>query len=366
MSLDAVIERSKREKEAWKYTSLTPFAGQKFVPAIVPKKKFSAPLPSIVKDAKERHQIVFVNGVFQPELSKLGELEGILQGDAQAGYRLILAGQTCLVTAPVELVFVSDAGDEAAEINLKLDVELGQSGRLTLIEHHVASKKSAVSIYETNIHLGLQAKLVHGKVIDSGAVSLLARTNVEAGEGGYYDNFVLIKSGKLVRNEIEVKLGQMAQCALNGAMLLGGNTHADTTTHIIHRAPFGISREAYKSVVTDKARGVFQGKITVEEGAQKTDAQQSCKTLLLSDQAEMDAKPELRIYADDVKCSHGAAIGALDENMLFYLRARGLEEKDARALLVRGFINEMVDEIQMLEWRDYLRAKTEAWCDEQN
>jgi Fe-S cluster assembly protein SufD len=111
---------------------------------------------------------------------------------------------------------------------------------------------------------------------------------------------------------------------------------------------------------------VFQGKITVEKGAQKTDAQQLCRTLLLSDQAEMDAKPELKIYADDVKCSHGAAIGALDENMLFYLRARGLDEKAARALLVRGFINETIDEIQMPEWRDYVKAKAEAWCDEQN
>jgi Fe-S cluster assembly protein SufD len=198
-------------------------------------------------------------------------------------------------------------------------------------------------------------------------MSSLARTHVVIEEGAYYDNFALIKSGKLVRNEIEAKLvGKLAQCTLNAVMLLRGATHADTTTHILHQAPDGTSRQTCKCVVTDKARGVFQGKITVAEGAQKTDAQQLSRALLLSDQAEMDAKPELKIYADDVKCSHGASIGALDEDALFYLRARGLNENEARALLIRGFAGEILDEIQMPEWRDYARAQTEAWCDEQN
>ena len=145
-------------------------------------------------------------------------------------------------------------------------------------------------------------------------------------EGAYYDNFVLIKSGRIVRNEIEARLtGKLAQCTLNGVMLLRGSSHADTTTHIMHEAPFGTSRQACKSVIAEKARGVFQGRIKVAEGAQKTDGQQLSRALLLSDQAEMDAKPELKIYADDVKCSHGAAIGALDEDTLFYLRRARLE-----------------------------------------
>jgi Fe-S cluster assembly protein SufD len=366
MTLASVIERSRRDKEAWKYTDLAPLAAQPFAPAVPAKPVSADRLPSIVKNARERHQIVFVNGVWRPELSRLGELEGILQGGASAGYRFGLAGQTCLVTAPVELIFLAETGGAAAEIDLKLEVELGASGRLTLIEHHVASSTPAVSVFETAIRLGPQAKLVHGKVIEAGEASLLARTRIEIGEGGYYDNFTLIESGRLVRNEIEAKLGTMAQCALNGVMLLSGKAHADTTTHIIHAAPFGISRETYKSVVAGKARGVFQGKVTVAEGAQKTDAQQLCRALLLSDQAEMDAKPELRIHADDVKCSHGAAIGALDADALFYLRARGFDERTARALLIRGFAGETIDEIQMPEWRDYVRARAEEWCHEQN
>ncbi len=369
MSLAAVIERSKRDKEGWKYTNLAPLAELQYAS---PAKQESVPanLPSIVKNSGERHQIVFVNGIWRPECSQLGELEGLMQGDLSNGYRLKLAGQTCLVTAPVELVFLHDSEDKPLEINARFDIELGASGRLTLVEHHIASQNSqaAVAVYETNIRLGSQAKLVHGRIVNTGAsVSSLSDTRVEIGEGAYYDNFQLIMSGKLVRNEIEAKLaGKMAQCALNGVMLLRGQQHADTTTHIIHAAPYGTSRQTYKSILADKACGVFQGKITVEKGAQKTDASQLNRALLLSDQAEMDAKPELKIFADDVKCSHGAAIGDLDADMLFYLRARGFSENAARGLLIRGFIGEILDEIQSTEWRDYARNMMEGWCDEQN
>ena len=372
MSLAATIIRSKHDKEAWKYTSLAPLVTQKFmapIPFVKQKTSLDAPLPSIVSEASERHQIVFLNGIWRPELSKLGELEGLMQGDADAGYNLKLAGQTCLVTVPVELVFLTEA-TEPTEINLKLDIELGASGRLTLIEHQIAPKGGAATaaIFDTTIRLGPQAKLVHGKIIyDGDQMTMLARTNVTVEEGGYYDNFNLIKGGRLVRNEIEVRLaGKLAQCALNGAMLLRDSTHADTTTHIIHAASDGTSRETYKSVVAGKARGVFQGKVTVERDAQKTDAQQLCRALLLSDQAEMDAKPELRIYADDVKCSHGAAVGELDADALFYLRARGIDEQAARGLLMRAFVEEIIDQISMPEWRNYVRQKATEWCDEQN
>jgi len=365
MSLAAVIERSQTDREGWKYTSLAPMAKQAFVPALpaqAPKN-----LPSIVAVAGERHQIVFVNGVWQPEHSRLGELDGILKGDPKTGYRFTLAGQTCLVTAPVELVFVTDAGNTAAEINLRLTIDLGTSGRLTLIEHHVKATGSvpAAAVYETDIMLGPQAKLVHGKIVDGGEMlSMFAQTRVDIAEGGYYDNFILTTSGKLVRNEIDATLaGKLAQCTLNGTMLVRGTNHADTTTHIRHAVPFGNSSQVYKSVVDGKAHAVFQGKITVAEHAQKTDAQQVSRALLLSDQAEVDAKPELRIFADDVKCSHGSTVGALDEDALFYLRARGLNEQAARGLLIRAFANDIIDEIQMPEWRDYCRTKAEEWCD---
>jgi Fe-S cluster assembly protein SufD len=144
-------------------------------------------------------------------------------------------------------------------------------------------------------------------------------------------------------------------------MLLRGREHADTVTRVTHQAPRCTSRQIYKTVLDEKSRGVFQGRITVAEGAQKSDGYQLSRALLLSDQAEMDAKPELEIFADDVKCGHGSAIGDLDENAMFYLRSRGIGEKQARALLIEGFVAETLDEIRIDEWRDIFSAEIEGW-----
>lgn len=371
MSLAAAIERSQRDKEAWKYTSLKALAQTKFVPPAAGLKTGRRPhVPSIFAASFERHQMVFVNGVFRPDLSPLNGLPAnILSGDAKTGYRLQLAGQTCLITAPLELVFLAEDIVQPAEIGVQLTVELGVSGRLTLIEHFpsAATDVPLVRANETTIHLAPQAKLVHGKIMGGGAASYLNRTQVDVASGAYYENFKLIKGGALVRNEIEVALaGEMAQCALNGVMLLRGQEHADTTTHIFHKAPHTMSRETYKSVAAGKSRGVFQGKVTVAPGAQKSDAQQMNRALLLSEQAEIDAKPELEIFADDVKCSHGCAVGDLDHESLFYLRTRGLSEEQARALLIEGFIGDLLDEIRLPEWRDFCRAQIEEWLNEQN
>lgn len=361
MSLVSVLERSKREKESWRYTPV-----EKLLAGFGRAEKKPAAAKT-TKPIRQAHSpsFVFIDGVWQAEQSHFGSLPtDILQGDARKGYRLVLAGQTCLVTQPVELLFVTD---NARETSVKLSIELGQSGRLTLIERHEISG-SAVQMIETNIVLGPQAKLVHGKMVKSSDEQAhIATTRVTAAEGAYYDNFALIKGGKLTRNEIEAELkGPLAQCNLSGIMLLKARQHADTTTRITHAAPHGSSREIYKTVLAEQARGVFQGKIIVAEGAQKTDSRQLSRALLLSDQAEMDAKPELEIYADDVKCSHGSTVGDLDADALFYLRARGVSEEEARALLVHAFAEDIVNEIHIPEWRELCRAEIESWCHEQN
>jgi len=360
MSLASVIDRSKGERESWRYTDVNALLAR----AVTVEKKAVTPK---IKPILQGPCLIFVNGVLRLEQSQLGDLPAnIIQGDAANGYHLALAGQTCLITSPVELLFLTT--DEAKENNTKLHIELGQSGRLTLIERHEAAEGAAAHIIESSIALHPQAKLVHKKMVKSNATSVhLAMTNVHIAEGAFYDNFALIMGGKLTRNEIDATLaGKLAQCALKGAMLLRGREHADTTTRITHAAPHGTSREMYKTVVAEQARGVFQGKIVVAEGAQKTDGHQLSRALLLSDQAEMDAKPELEIYADDVRCSHGSTVGDLDEDALFYLRARGLSTAEARALLIQGFVGEILDEIHMPEWRDFCRTEVEGWLHEQN
>jgi Fe-S cluster assembly protein SufD len=357
MSLAAVITRSKTERESWRYTDLEKLLPKVAEPSVAPKQSViaCATLTAL------RNNLVFVNGVWDAAQSHMADLPtGAFSGDAKAGYKLKLEGQTCLVTSPVELLFITN---QPGEYSTQLDIELGVSGRLTLIERFETSAYAGTHILHSQINLHPQAKFVHGKIIKGGASHThLALTKVEVAEGAYYDNFTLIKDCKLVRNEIETSLdGKLAQCNLNGAMLLRGHEHADTTTRITHAVPYGTSREIYKSVVAEQARAVFQGKILVKEGAQKTDGHQLSRALLLSDQAEMDAKPELEIYADDVKCSHGSTIGDLDSEAMFYLRARGLSEQEARSLLIEAFASTVLDEIHADDVRDMCRSEIEGW-----
>jgi len=372
-ALASIIDRSRRDREEWRYTDVEKVLAANAVrgdgvptaltvsrdPSITPSPLVAgAPLPSLMADAAPCQRMVFVGGVWSQEQSTFGDLPTtILQQDATGGYRLTLAAQSCLVTAPIELVFVG-----AGEKSVRLAVEVGANASLTIIEHHINDSDMA-QVIEMDIRLDPQAKLVHDKIAHGmRGAGHFARTTVRVESGAYYRNFALIKDTRLMRNEMDVTLaGALAQCGLYGAMLLQNHEHADVWTRVTHAAPHGISRQLYKAVVKDQARGVFQGKIKVAAGAQKTDGQQLCRALLLSDQAEMDAKPQLEIDADDVACSHGCAIGDLDSDAMFYLRTRGLSESEARNLLLRAFVDEVIDTIQADDARGYVRDLAGGW-----
>ena len=167
--------------------------------------------------------------------------------------------------------------------------------------------------------------------------------------------------------EVHARLaGQAAAAHLNAAQLLGGNQHADFTTVVTHDAPATISRQTVKNVLTGRSRGVFQGKIEVSRIAQKTDGYQMNQALLLSPEAEIDSKPQLEIYADYVKCSHGATVGELDPDQLFYLRSRGVPEAEASSLLVRAFLNEALDPIAHETAREAMEGMVATWWESQS
>ena len=359
MNLAALIQQSETEREAWKYTSLKTLKTVAFKAPPLP-----APQPPALQ-TDDKPYLTFIDGAWCEEASWLNGLPPIItRGDGPNAYNITLEGLTCLVAFPLELRFITTANAQATEATTKLRIALGESCRLTLIERHSGSEGALQArMIDTSITLNPQAKLVHGKIVHGNAQTAhLACTKVSAAQGAYYDNFTLLRGGRLVRNEIDVTLdGEQAQGTLRGAMLLRGTDHADTTTRLTHRAPYGTSRQLYKAVIGDKARGVFQGQINVAKDAQKTDGHQLSRALLLSDQAEMDAKPELNIEADDVKCSHGSAIGSLDDQALFYLRARGIPEPTARALLIDAFVRDVVDEIQVAELRELVGEEVEGW-----
>jgi Fe-S cluster assembly protein SufD len=177
-----------------------------------------------------------------------------------------------------------------------------------------------------------------------------------------FNAFAFTTGGAVVRNQLFLRFnGEGTLAGIGGANLLRGRQHVDTTLVADHAAPGCQSRETFKSVLDDATRAVFQGKIIVRPGAQKTDAKMAAHALLLSDTAEADSKPELEIFADDVQCGHGATAGALDERLLFYLKARGIPAKEAEALLIQAFVGEAVEGIEHAGLREALMENVAAW-----
>lgn len=266
--------------------------------------------------------------------------------------------------APIEILWIGSGADKPPVYHPRNLVVAGNGAHATVIEHHVGLCIGAYfSDTVTEIALGEGAVLRHCKVQDESREAFhLALTGARLAAGAHYDSFVHSAGGRLSRNEIHVALeGRRAQCRLNGAYLGRGEQIVDHTTVIDHVSPETSSKELYKGVLDGRARGVFQGRITVRPNAQKTDGQQMNRALLLSDKAEIASKPELEISADDVKCSHGATAGELDDVSLFYLRSRGIPEAEARRLLVEAFLNEVIDSVALAGMRLTLERNIARW-----
>ncbi|MCF8495635.1 MAG: Fe-S cluster assembly protein SufD [Alphaproteobacteria bacterium] len=244
----------------------------------------------------------------------------------------------------------------------RLKITLEEGAQATVIER-LEGEGAYWRNMGAEIVLGPNAHLRHYRIwADSESGVSTVGTSVTQARDSSYAAFYLFQSGKLARNEIHVTLeGSGAQCDLNGVSLLRGKQHGDTTILIEHKAPDCRSSQFFRAVLSDESRGVFQGKIHVHRIAQRTDGYQLSNALLLSEKAEMDTKPELEIYADDVKCSHGATTGRLNDESLFYLRARGLSEAQARALLIQAFADEVADKISDEPVRMAVKDDVQLW-----
>ena len=240
-----------------------------------------------------------------------------------------------------------------------LKVKLEEGAELLLLERHDGDGAYWKNML-TEIEVGANARLTHIRLVQDGAEGVNTNmVQIHQAQDSLYNGFTLNIGGKLTRHEIHAIIdGSNAALHLNGLNLLKGEQHGDTTILIEHKAPHAQSNQFYRSILDDKARGVFQGKVHVHQIAQKTDGYQLSNAILLSPEAEMDTKPELEIYADDVKCSHGATTGQMDEEPLFYLRSRGLTEKDARQLLIEAFVDEVVEKIG----DDAFQARVSGMC----
>lgn len=366
----------RRTEEAFKYTDLRPLwerdrsaapAGSAFAPALLDALFERSGLD------RDWPRLVFVNGRLDVALSNTAS-GGFAGVGSDAPDHPVVALNTMLAEegATVHVPAGTDAGrlvlislcSAGADAHLRHRVVLERGARLSLVEI-AAGEGAYAGNAVSEITVQAEAALQHVRLQQDAAEAVsLSHVRATVAERGSYDGFNLALGSAVARHEVRARLeGPYAIVHVNGAQLLGSTQIADLTSAIVHAAPHTSSRQTVKNVLTGRARGVFQGKILVDRIAQKTDGYQMNQALLLSEEAEINAKPELEIFADDVKCSHGATAGALDEDQMFYLRSRGVPKGEARAILVRAFLEDAFDLVADGPVRALLERATDGWWD---
>jgi Fe-S cluster assembly protein SufD len=380
--------------EEWKYTNVAPLARIDFKPATAGDTSIGTDelTAFVVAEAKDS-QLVFVNGILRSDLSSLTALptEVVAMDLSQAisderygeiAWRhlaqqadYVANGFTALNTAfishgvfvyipkgvivesPVHLLFISDGAQTANFPRVLIVAEENSSA--TVIESYAGNHEA---LYFTNavVELVLKdgARLEHYKVQRESARAFhVATTAVDLGPNSRYDATTITFGAELSRHDINVTMDhEGSECWVDGLYLVTTGQHADTHSLIDHRKPHCTSHQLYKGILDGKSRAIFNGKVFVRHDAQKTDAMQTNKNLLLSNEARVDTKPQLEILADDVKCAHGAAVGQIDEDELFYLETRGIHHDLARNLLTYGFAEEVIGKIKI----ESIRAQLDA------
>ncbi len=365
-----------RRSEAWKFTSLRPVAETDFHPAS-PRHEAETILAGLpLLDAP---RIVFVDGELDGQVSVMPPVEfarffdkpdfGTLtwpDREPMVALNTMLATDGAALDVPagldggvVQLVSIT-RGDAA--YHPRHSIRVGKGARLTLVEISVGDGEHLLNTV-AEIHVAEGAHLTHIRLQDAALTAFhISTTYADVAMKGTYDSFTLNLGSRLARTEVHALLtGVEAVAHLNAAQILSGAQHSDFTTIVTHSAPGCTSRQTVKNVLADRSRGVFQGKIEVARAAQRTDGYQMNQALLLSPYAEIDCKPELEIFADDVKCSHGATVGELDAEQMFYLRSRGISDAEARSILVRAFLAEALDAVANDTIRGKLELVVEQW-----
>jgi Fe-S cluster assembly protein SufD len=316
--------------------------------------------PEIEGVAISRLEDKLSDGSFAPAMELRGSDDAIGAINAAFvadGYFVDIAPGAELAAA-LELQNVQAGG----QTHVRLPVRVGAGAKATIVERQTGTGTAFVTSVG-HLLIGEGAEVIYIIVQDQpGDTTYLGQFNADIGANAKLTLFVMNAGGKLVRQEIRVKAsGEGAVFTLRGVNLLAGDSHTDVTMVLDHTVPHTSSTEVVRNVVTDKARGVFQGRINVHQYAQKTDAKMACNTLLLSDDGEFSTKPELEIFADDVVCGHGATVTEIDRNHLFYLMARAIDEKTARGLLVKAFLAEVIEEMEEEPIVEALEARLDAW-----
>jgi len=374
-----------RKSESWRYLDLQPLQQKPLLPAepnAGAQDSTRAQLAALQLPGSGP-RLVLVDGRFSPELSRLGDLpngvwfsstqnaiaerDGLfreLTDDAAHPFAALNTaffsdgfvldiGAGVTLAQPLEIVHLASGHD--ASYHTRSLIHAGERSRATVLETYAGEghywRNDVVAV-----RLDTGAELTRAVLVEEAVQALhLAELDAKLGADARFSGLALLLGGATLRHEANINIaGEGAQCRLDGAFVVDRAEEVNIVTNVDHRVPHGETRELFKGVAADRAHGAFQGKIIVREHAQKVDAHQLSRNLILGGRAVIDTKPELEIYADDVKCSHGASVGELDETALFYLRSRGIPDAEARHMLVEGFLRDPVEEIADPRVRDYL------------
>ncbi len=300
-----------------------------------------------------------------PAVAPALDLAGLAPGpfDALADARHVVAGgqPDVVIDVPADsrlAVALRVLSRDAGALTGKVTIRVGANAKLRLLESYEGDASAYVTDTALTIRLEAGAAVERVVLAADGAEGVnVSQAQVTLAPGAEYGQTVITNGARRQRIETQViHPGAQAKLRLDGLYLLEDKRHADLTTVVLHQGVDGATDQFTRGVVRDQSRGIFQGRIVVEEGADRTDARMRHNALILSDKAEIDAKPELLIFADDVQCAHGNTIGALDEEALFYMRQRGLPETEARALLIEAFVGAVADRIGIEPVRDIVRS----------
>ncbi|RIL03522.1 MAG: Fe-S cluster assembly protein SufD [Proteobacteria bacterium] len=380
-----------RRDEDWRYTNPAPIAKVAWRPAPEAEVSHEA-LGAFALPLADGPCIVFVNGRHAPALSAadgdpqvvVASFGALLRGDAAPLERALAAeaagadgafpllarafardgawvhvGRDHAADRPISLVFVSVPGAAPSAAHPRFVVTAAPGSRAAVHEIHLTVGAGAqLSNALGELIAGDNAQLSHVKLVHAGAEAVhLAKTRLRVLRDARIASTLISLGARIARHDVEAVLeAEGAECALDGLYVATDGSHVDVRTLVDHRRPHGTSRELVKGVLAGKSRGIFNGKIVVREGAQKTNAQQKNENLLLTRDAEVNSKPQLEIEADDVKCSHGSTIGQLDADAIFYLRSRGIGEREAAALLTQAFAAQVVETIESEALRERVLA----------
>jgi len=358
-----------RKWEDWRFTNVSNISNGEFMISEISDAPQTTPNIDSYQ-MEEVDTVVIYNGHYQKDISSIPNGVNLLSGleymerknenfdrannspfdllntaFTDSGVCIVLEKNT-LVKSPIRILFISN-GDRSIMVNPRVNVDIGESSSLTFIEQHVGDATSFFQNESVFITLENNAQLNHIRLqSNSEFTQNISNLNVNQATDSQYEFFQLVDGSKLGRSNICVQLdGENAQCNINSLTLSKNNQHIDNNIIVDHNSPQTHSTQFVKSILFDTSTGVFNGRTVVHENAQKITAHQTNKNLLLSKKANMNSNPQLEIYADDVKCSHGSTTGQVDEDALFYLQSRGINKQDAMQLMVTGFANEVLDKI---------------------